>query len=76
VDLVDWWDGFDELRVEVDVAQPTLTYGRAGELGARPRNNVLGERRGLELGSVSVREGKSDRTAGAPGSGWPGPPAG
>jgi len=53
----DWWDGFYRLRLELYVAEPTRwTYERAGELSARPRNNALGERRGLELGSVSVRE--------------------
>jgi GNAT superfamily N-acetyltransferase len=58
VDLDDWWDGFYELHLELYVAEPTsLTYERAGELSARPRSNAPGERRGLELGSVSVREG-------------------
>jgi GNAT superfamily N-acetyltransferase len=52
------WDGFYRLRLELYVAKPmTVTYELAGELSAHPWDNAPGERRGLELGSVSVREG-------------------
>jgi GNAT superfamily N-acetyltransferase len=58
VELEDWWDCFYRLRLELYVAEPmTLTYELAGELRAEPRSNAPGERRGLELTSLSVREG-------------------
>lgn len=58
VDLEDWWDCFYRLRLELYVAEPlTLTYELAGELRAEPWSNAPGERRGLELTSLSIREG-------------------